>query len=85
LLALQEHFGTLSYAYVIDWIPEQEADIYTLIVSENRVVELEISKDNGVSIINAAVPLQKYKHTKGLAAEERRKLQEVERLLASAK
>jgi hypothetical protein len=47
--ALQQAVPGLRRAYVIDWIPEQGEDLYTVLVSETAIVTLEIERYTGVA------------------------------------
>ena len=49
LEAILSEFGNLSEAFVIDWIPEQGEDIYTVVIPPDTVAIVEISRDDRVS------------------------------------
>ena len=38
----------LSKAYVVDWIPEQGEDNYTVLIGLDEIVHIEISHDNSL-------------------------------------
>jgi hypothetical protein len=42
--ALRAEFANLKSAYVIDWIPEQCEDIYTVVVGPQQIVAVEIER-----------------------------------------
>ena len=41
---VESQLGSLAYAYVIDWIPEQGSNIYTVVLPERRIATVEIPK-----------------------------------------
>jgi hypothetical protein len=82
LLSLEACLGPLLYACVIYWIPEQECDIYTVVVPERRVVTVELPRDHAKPIYQI-VTLQEYRRAnRKLSVEKRRNLAAVEKLIA---
>ena len=81
LTYLESCLGPLSYAYVIYWVPEQESDIYTIVVPERRVVTVEVPRNQSEPKYEV-VSLKEYKHAnRKLGVEKRRNLAAVERLI----
>lgn len=71
----------LCYAYVLDWIPEQDVSIYTVIIPDRRVMTLEIS-DEGCSEITTLMSLHEFKRKNHrLDARRRRKLAAIENVI----
>jgi len=46
LNVLRTTFGEVKSAYILDWIPEQGEDIFTILVDLDRIAKVEISKVN---------------------------------------
>ncbi len=46
LNVLLAEFGNIDQAFVIDWIPEQGEDIYTVVIPPDTVTIVEISRDD---------------------------------------
>jgi hypothetical protein len=76
-------FGNLDRAFVIDCIPEQREDIYTVAVPTNTIATVEIPRDeNAVDIpLIEVVPFDQYRRdTKSTTKAIRRMLPIVGRL-----
>lgn len=78
--ALKSLIEVLSYAYVIDWIPEQGLTIYTVVVPDRQVAIVEIAD---VGTFEASLlSLNEFKHhNPKLSAERRRKLATIESMI----
>jgi len=75
LKLLESILGMLKYAYILDWIPEQGATLYTVVVPENRVVDVEIPHDKNEPAEWKISKLSELKKKNiRLPAEQRRKL-----------
>jgi hypothetical protein len=76
LAALKADFPWLSFALIVNWIPEQAEDIYWVLIDLNRIATVEISRLNndlaGVSI--EVLDLNRYKERR-LSIDNRRKLE----------
>jgi hypothetical protein len=84
LEAILSHFGNLSEAFVIDWIPEQGEDIYTVVVPPDTVAIVEVSRDDSAPEMPVIqrVPFDQFRRdTKSTTKEIRRKLSVLEKLL----
>ena len=84
LEAILSEFGNLSKAFVIDWIPEQGEDIYTVVVPPDTVAIVEVSRDDGAPEMPLIqrVPFDQYRRrTRGTTKEMRRALAVLGRLL----
>jgi hypothetical protein len=60
---LRAEFGVLNSAYVIDWVPEQGENIYTVVVRPDLIAIVEIPRDPDSSEMPAIerVPLKQYR------------------------
>ncbi|UZE31255.1 hypothetical protein [Pseudomonas asplenii] len=45
--ALKAFFPCLSFALVVNWVPEQSEDIYWILIDLNRIAVVEIPRFNG--------------------------------------
>src|SRR5688572_19519424 len=84
--ALLGAIQNISDAYVIDWIPEQGSDIYTVIIPPDKRVVVEVPR-RGVEQHQqeATIEIHEYNdtlNTKGLSREKRNKLSAVKNLMA---
>ena len=76
LAALEAAFPWLSFALIVNWIPEQAEDIYWVLIDLDRIATVEISRlssdlaDVSVEVLD----LNKYKERR-LSIENRRKLE----------
>lgn len=76
LMALRFFFPSLSCAFVIDSIPEQEEDIFFVLIDEKKVAIIEIPRgiDAGIkNILIEVVSVEEYKK-RSLVVDTRRKL-----------
>lgn len=82
---LLAEFGSLDRVFVIDWIPEQGEDIYTVAAPPNMIATVEISReesDTATSVLEK-VPFDIYRrNTKRTTKTIRRKLSIIEHLWA---
>ncbi|OMD48829.1 MULTISPECIES: hypothetical protein [Paenibacillus] len=67
----KEVHNTFS-AYIIDWIPEQEEELFDILISENCILKVLLKHDEGVAVITDALTLSQY--CKGLSQRYRIKL-----------
>lgn len=76
LLALRSKLPDLLSAYVVDWIPEQGEDIYTVIVGQDLVAVVEIDRLSAArEPLVDVYTLEEYrKEHASLSQERRRKL-----------
>lgn len=44
LRVLKMHFEELKTAYIINWIPEQGEDLYTVLIDTDMIAKVEVSK-----------------------------------------
>jgi hypothetical protein len=75
-LAVRRLFPDLVLAFVLYWLPEQEADIYWVLVSPAQIAMIEIPRDPSVRDRGASFEMtsvEAYKHRR-LSREARRKL-----------
>jgi hypothetical protein len=84
LEALLTEFGSVEKAFVIDWIPEQGEDIYTVAVPPGTIATVEIPRDESLIVpIIEKIPFDQYRRdSKRMTKEIRRKLSVVRDLLA---
>ena len=77
-------FREIAYAYVVDWIPDQGFEVYTVVIPEGRVVVLELYKNklDGDNSVTGQYGIQEYKRRFRPGRELRDKLIEVEIILA---
>ena len=73
LVALKSRFPQLQRAYVIDWIPEQGEDVFTLLVENELIAIVDIAKGsyNAAAVIRV-VPLAEYLRTHRRMSKARR-------------
>ncbi|WP_270168944.1 hypothetical protein [Paenibacillus sp. SYP-B4298] len=59
---LRQSFPILETAYILNWIPEQEEDFYTILINDSLIANIELNRLNQevVPIINS-MPLSQYK------------------------
>lgn len=76
LSALKTRFPDLLGAYVVDWIPEQGEDIYTVIIGRDLVAVIEIDRQSaaGEPLIDVYTIEEYRKEHPSLSKERRRKL-----------
>jgi len=43
-------FPDVSSAYILNWIPEQTEDIYVVLIDDDRVATIEVSKTSEMSV-----------------------------------
>ncbi|NJP01955.1 hypothetical protein HBH25_13975 [Pseudomonas sp. hsmgli-8] len=76
LAALKAAFPWLSFALIVNWIPEQAEDIFWVLIDLDRIATVEVSRLSsdlaGVSV--EVLDLNKYKERR-LSIESRRKLE----------
>ncbi len=76
LAALKAVFPWLSFALIVNWIPEQAEDIFWVLIDLDRIATVEVSRlssdlaDVSVEVLD----LNKYKERR-LSIENRRKLE----------
>lgn len=84
LAILRQRFSNLTdNFYLLDWLPEQGEDIYTILVDANQVVEVELSRvDRDANPVSFEVtPLNEYlKSHRVLFKFTRRKIDVVAKL-----
>ncbi|MFC5475785.1 hypothetical protein [Paraherbaspirillum soli] len=77
LSALKSTFPLLSFALIVNWIPEQVEDIYWVLIDSERIAILDVPRLSGVD--KADVPVEVLTvHTlqkRRLSVETRRKLE----------
>lgn len=76
LAALKAAFPWLSFALIINWIPEQAEDIYWVLIDLDRIAAVEISRLSSdlADVLIEVSDLDKYKERR-LSIESRRKLE----------
>ncbi|MFJ5236462.1 hypothetical protein ACIP86_06975 [Pseudomonas neuropathica] len=76
LAALKAAFPWLSFALIVNWIPEQAEDIYWVLIDLDRIATVEISRlsSNLEDVSVEVLDLNKYKERR-LSIENRRKLE----------
>ncbi len=76
LSALKATFPWLSFALIVDWIPEQGEDIYWVLIDLRRIAVIEIPRlsDDIADVSVDILDLNSYKNQR-LSAEPRRKLE----------
>ena len=76
LEALLTEFGSIEKAFVIDWIPEQGEDIYTVAVPPGTIAIVEIPRDESlIDPIIEKLPFDQYRRdSKHMTKAIRRKL-----------
>ena len=76
LAALKAAFPWLSFALIVNWIPEQAEDIYWVLIDLDRIAIVEISRlSNSLEDVSVEVlDLNEYKERR-LFIENRRKLE----------
>ena len=76
LAALKAAFPWLSFALIVNWIPEQAEDIYWVLIDLHRIAIVEVPRlSNGLEVVPVEVlDLNKYKERR-LSIESRRKLE----------
>ncbi|MGE8567936.1 MAG: hypothetical protein ACN6PV_15790 [Achromobacter sp.] len=76
LAALKTAFPWLSFALIVNWIPEQAEDIYWVLIDLNRIATVEIPRSSndviGVSV--EVLDINIYKERR-LSIDSRRKLE----------
>lgn len=78
---LAAKYGQLKFAFVIDWIPEQGEDIYTVVIPSSKIAVIEIprSKDHGDQVSIEETPIHQYR--KRVTGKDKRKMLAVVELL----
>jgi len=73
--ALRVAFPELSFALVVNWIPEQAEDIYWILIDLDRIAMVEVPRlsDNISDVLIEIVSLTAYKERR-LSVENRMKL-----------
>ena len=85
LEVLLAEFGSVDRTFVIDWIPEQGEDIYTVAVPPSTIATVEIPRDENPVVIPIVkkVPFDQYRrNTRRTTKAIRRELSVVKRLWA---
>lgn len=59
---LKAHYPQMMTAYVIDWIPEQGEDLYTVLINDELIVNVELSHDSLVAPIVDSITVKQYLH-----------------------
>ncbi|THF82776.1 hypothetical protein E6C55_06500 [Cohnella fermenti] len=73
LSAIKKFNPNLRTAYVLNWIPEQEEDIYTILIDGELVLRVEITRHDAQSEpLVSSQPINEYK--KGLSKMNQIKL-----------
>jgi len=81
---LLSEFRNLEQAFVIDWIPEQGEDIYTIAVSEEIIATVEIPRDENTreKPLIEITSFERYERdAKNMTKATRRKLSTIKKLL----
>ncbi|MBZ4423208.1 hypothetical protein [Myxococcus sp. RHSTA-1-4] len=74
LSALRTRFPDLSKAYVVDWIPEQGEDIFTVVIPGNMVTIVEIERTANPALPRVEVySLEEYRKGHRTPTKERRR------------
>jgi hypothetical protein len=59
LSELRRAYPQLITAYILDWLPEQGEDIYTILINDNIVATIEVEKDGSKeSVVELSTVLQ---------------------------
>jgi hypothetical protein len=76
LAALKANFPWLSFALIVNWIPEQAEDIYWVLIDLDRIAIVEISRlcSDLADVSVEVVDLNKYKERR-LSIDSRPKLE----------
>jgi hypothetical protein len=76
LRALQFYFPWLSFALVINWIPEQGEDIYWILIDERRVAVVEVPRRPDVDVNDIPIEIMSVSEyqKRRLSVETRNKL-----------
>jgi hypothetical protein len=84
LKMLLSEVGNLNQAFVIDWIPEQGEDIYTIVVPPDTVAIVEVPRDDSDSGVPMIQRMHFHQYRRGIKSttkEIRRKLTVVQKRL----
>lgn len=81
---IRKILGDIECAYILDWIPEQGLDIYTVVVPPRIVVILELHEQGSSESETMSLNEFKRLHRK-LPVMQRRKLALIENLLTNHK
>lgn len=76
LSALKALFPSLSFALVVNWIPEQAEDIYWVLIDLDRIAVVEIPRSSNdiANVSTDVLELREYQKRR-LSAESRQKLE----------
>jgi len=75
LETLRFYFPWLSFALLINWLPEQGEDIYWVLIDSQRVAVVEIPRETNVDVKNVlieAVPVSEYQKRTSTAVKRRK-------------
>ncbi|NBI31103.1 hypothetical protein [Chengkuizengella marina] len=73
LSTIKRHFPNMKTAYIIRWILEQGEDIYKVLIDDNLITEIELSRyDQSIKPIVKTISISKYKQ--GLSKNKQIKL-----------
>jgi hypothetical protein len=61
LSVIESTFPDMKSAYIINWIPEQGEDIYTVLINTETITKIEISRvDTNFKPVIESIPVTKY-------------------------
>jgi hypothetical protein len=58
---IRKVFNNLLCAYVVDWIPEEDSDIYHIVVNLNTILVIECAKDKSSVFESSIHSISDYK------------------------
>lgn len=61
LKVLRNVYPEMKTAYTLDWIPEQEEEIYTILINDNIIAKIELNKYNDESMVET-ITVPQYLH-----------------------
>ena len=82
-VALLEKFGPMEKAFIVDWIPEQGEDIYTIVINRDAIIVLEISRHEPTALEFEIKTVRAYfAENPRIGKDTRRKIEAAVRLFA---
>lgn len=57
---LRAVYPEMVTAYVLDWIPEQEEEIYKILINDSIIVQIEVNRYNNGCIVTDTISISEY-------------------------
>src|ERR1700741_4024849 len=59
--ALRKTEADLDSAYILNTAPDQDEDVFTILLGGNRIIDLEVSRDGRSHQVLQVIPIAKYR------------------------